>query len=301
MLNNGYMNGVSATRFDPDGSVTRAQLVTILYRIAGSPSVNGLTNQFADVSHGTWYTDAVIWAAAKGIVTGTTKDTFAPNSKCTRGQIVCFLQRWMQQGDLEIVAQPKDYKMKSSSEDATYSVTVKGDAYPFTYTWYVYKDGTEESFVKRSYATTSNFSYRFTDYDFEDHHTIVVYCVIRDVNGQALKTVYANIYSKEGNSFAPHLGVVGNPADYQMTYSQEDAKFVASVSGGVGPYTYTWYVQMDNDEYIETIKTADTTCNFSHEFTDYDFEDYRLILVYCVIRSADGQVVTTNTASVFGK
>ncbi len=86
-----------------------------------------------------------------------------------------------------------------------------------------------------------------------------------------------------------------------MTYSQEDAKFVASVSGGVGPYTYTWYVQMDNDEYIETIKTSDTTCNFSHEFTDYDFEDYRQILVYCVIRSADGQVVTTNTASVFGK
>ena len=94
MLNNGYMNGVSATRFDPDGSVTRAQLVTILYRIAGSPSVNGLTNQFADVSHGTWYTDAVIWAAAKGIVTGTTKDTFAPNSNITREQLATILYRY---------------------------------------------------------------------------------------------------------------------------------------------------------------------------------------------------------------
>ena len=94
MLNNGYMNGVSATRFDPDGSVTRAQLVTILYRIAGSPSVNGLKNQFTDVSYGTWYTDAVIWAAAKGIVTGTTKDTFAPNSNITREQLATILYRY---------------------------------------------------------------------------------------------------------------------------------------------------------------------------------------------------------------
>lgn len=94
MLSKGYMNGVGATRFDPDGSVTRAQLVTILYRIAGSPSVNGLTNQFEDVSYGTWYTDAVIWAAANGIVTGITKDTFAPNNNITREQLATILYRY---------------------------------------------------------------------------------------------------------------------------------------------------------------------------------------------------------------
>lgn len=300
-VQNGITAGMSADTFAPNGNCTRAQIVCFIHRWAGSPEVANAANPFKDVKESDYFYKAVLWAVENNITAGMSATTFAPNNKCTRGQIVCFLQRWMQQGELEIVAQPKDYKMKSSSEDATYSVTVKGDSYPFTYTWYVYKDGTEESFVKRSYATTSTFSYRFTDYDFEDHQTIVVYCVIRDVNGQALKTVYANIYSKEGDSFAPHLGVVSNPADYQMSFSQEEAKFVTTVSGGVGPYTYTWYVQMDNDEFIQTIKSAETTCNFSREFTDYDFEDYRQILVYCVVRSADGQVVTTNTASVFGK
>lgn len=94
MLKNGYMYGMSTNEFAPNGSVTRGQLVTILYRIAGSPDVSGTTNPFKDVEIGKWYTDAVIWAAANGIVNGVTTETFAPNNNITREQLATILYRY---------------------------------------------------------------------------------------------------------------------------------------------------------------------------------------------------------------
>ena len=94
VLLNGLMNGMSSTEFAPNGVLTRAQLVTILYRMAGSPSVDGLNNPFTDVPTGTWYTNAVIWAADKGVVTGTTATTFAPDVNITREQIATILFRY---------------------------------------------------------------------------------------------------------------------------------------------------------------------------------------------------------------
>ena len=93
MLEKGYMNGMSETRFAPNGNVTRAQLVTILYRMEGAPSVAGLVNPFADVQMGSWYTDAVIWAAANGIVNGTGTNTFSPDANITREQLATILYR----------------------------------------------------------------------------------------------------------------------------------------------------------------------------------------------------------------
>ncbi len=77
MLETGMMNGMSATTFEPNGTLTRAQLVTVLYRHAGSPDVTGLANPFADVAPQAWYAKAVIWAAANGVVKGTSAATFA--------------------------------------------------------------------------------------------------------------------------------------------------------------------------------------------------------------------------------
>ena len=94
MVEKGYMNGVSEDKFDVNGSVTRAQLVTIMYRVAGEPSVEGLDNPFTDVEDGKWYTDAIIWAASEGIVNGVTETKFAPNEKITRQQIVTILYRY---------------------------------------------------------------------------------------------------------------------------------------------------------------------------------------------------------------
>lgn len=81
MLETGMMNGMSATTFEPNGTLTRAQLVTVLYRHAGSPDVTGLPNPFADVAPQSWYENAVIWAAANGVVKGTSAATFAPGGR----------------------------------------------------------------------------------------------------------------------------------------------------------------------------------------------------------------------------
>ena len=94
VLLNGLMNGMSDTEFAPEGKLTRAQLVTILYRMAGSPSVDGLNNPFTDVKSGNWYTDAVIWAAEEGVVKGTSETTFSPDVSITREQIATILFRY---------------------------------------------------------------------------------------------------------------------------------------------------------------------------------------------------------------
>lgn len=89
----GITVGTSATSFSPDTPCTRAQVVTFLWRAAGSP-VTGGTNQFTDVAPGSYYYDAVQWAVAKGITVGTSATTFSPDAICTRGQTATFLYRY---------------------------------------------------------------------------------------------------------------------------------------------------------------------------------------------------------------
>lgn len=87
------MNGLSATAFGPNGQMSRAMLVTVLYRMAGSPGHSGY-QPFADVAAGTWYTDAVIWANQTGITTGTSATAFSPNANVSREQLVTFFYRY---------------------------------------------------------------------------------------------------------------------------------------------------------------------------------------------------------------
>lgn len=93
-LTNGLMNGVGGGKFEPDGQLTRAQLVTVLYRAAGEPDTGKQVNPFTDVADDTWYTKAVIWAANNGIVNGVAKNTFAPDDSITREQIAAMLYRY---------------------------------------------------------------------------------------------------------------------------------------------------------------------------------------------------------------
>ncbi|WP_369282132.1 S-layer homology domain-containing protein [Oscillibacter sp. GMB15532] len=91
-LEKGITGGTSATAFNPNGAVTRAQIVTFQYRAAGSPSVT-TANSFGDVPSGAYYANAILWAVEKSVTNGTTATTFSPNTNCTRGQIVTFLYR----------------------------------------------------------------------------------------------------------------------------------------------------------------------------------------------------------------
>jgi len=86
-------SGTSATTFSPDDSCTRAQMVTFLWRAAGSPKVENGKNPFADVKADAYYYDAVLWAVEKGVTSGTSATTFSPDATVTRGQTVTFLYR----------------------------------------------------------------------------------------------------------------------------------------------------------------------------------------------------------------
>ena len=86
-------SGTSATTFSPDASCTRAQMVTFLWRAAGSPKVENGKNPFTDVKADAYYYDAVLWAVEKSVTSGTSATTFSPDATVTRGQTVTFLYR----------------------------------------------------------------------------------------------------------------------------------------------------------------------------------------------------------------
>lgn len=92
-VENGITKGTSDTTFEPNGTCTRAQAVTFLWRAAGSPAPKTSTMPFTDVKAGSYYYDAVLWAVENGITKGTSDTTFSPNATCSRGQIVSFLWR----------------------------------------------------------------------------------------------------------------------------------------------------------------------------------------------------------------
>ena len=98
----GIMDGTGADRFSPNAPLTRAMIVTILYRMAGSPSVSGSSN-FTDVAAGKWFAKAVAWAAANGIVNGYGSGLFGPNDPVTREQLAAILYRYAVYGGMTAV------------------------------------------------------------------------------------------------------------------------------------------------------------------------------------------------------
>ena len=91
----GITSGTSNTAFSPENTCTRAQVVTFLYRYAGSPKVENAENPFTDVSGGNRFLPAILWAKETGVTLGKTETTFDPNGTCTRAQVVTFLYRYM--------------------------------------------------------------------------------------------------------------------------------------------------------------------------------------------------------------
>ena len=107
---NALMDGVGGNRFAPNSETTRAQLVTILYRLEGEPAVSG-DLPFTDVESGTWYTDAILWAAQNNIVNGVNDTEFAPGDDLTRQQLVTILYRY---------AESKGYDVSASADLSGY-------------------------------------------------------------------------------------------------------------------------------------------------------------------------------------
>lgn len=115
----GITNGLTATTFGPNNSCTRGQMVTFLWRAAGSPAATG-TNSFSDVASGEYYYNAVLWAVEKGITNGTSATTFSPNATVNRGQTVTFLYRYA-----ESPAATGESSFTDVAADAFYADAVK--------------------------------------------------------------------------------------------------------------------------------------------------------------------------------
>ena len=102
-VENGVTNGTTATTFSPNAACTRGQIVTFLWRAAGSPTPKTTVNPFTDVAADAYYAKAVLWAVENGITNGTTATTFGPDAPCTRAQAVTFLFRSAIANGLEAV------------------------------------------------------------------------------------------------------------------------------------------------------------------------------------------------------
>lgn len=109
-ITSGLFNGTSKTTFEPDTSMTRAMLVTVLWRLDGKPEVTG-ENPFLDVANGQWFTEPIIWASENGIVNGTGHGQFEPDASVTREQMATILYRY---------AQKKGYDVSASADLGVY-------------------------------------------------------------------------------------------------------------------------------------------------------------------------------------
>ena len=102
-LENGIMSGMGGNIFQPNGNLSRAMMVQILYNMEGKPAVVGQST-FEDVTAGAWYHDAIVWANANGIVNGLSHTAFGPNGNITREQMIAILYRYAQYKGLDISA-----------------------------------------------------------------------------------------------------------------------------------------------------------------------------------------------------
>ena len=118
----GLMNGVGDNRFDPDGSVTRAMVITVLYRLADKPSVKGQSNPFRDVPNdaGCWYRDAVVWAVANGVTNGDgSANVFSPNKAITREQMASMIVRFLlSQAELDFASEQMIKRLDAKTASA---------------------------------------------------------------------------------------------------------------------------------------------------------------------------------------
>lgn len=120
----GLMNGTSADAFTPDTPTTRGQIVAILYRLEGSPSVGAA--RFSDVVPGAYYTAAVAWATANGIVNGYGDGTFRPNELITREQLAAFLYRYAVQKGRDVSDRAELSVFTDAGQTAAYAVEPLG-------------------------------------------------------------------------------------------------------------------------------------------------------------------------------
>ncbi len=292
--------GLSATQFGANSPCTRGQIVTFLWRFAGEPKPESKTMPFADVKTSDFYFDAVLWAVEKNITTGLSATQFGPNSPCTRGQIVTFLYRNMSTAvvsePLTILFQPSDFQLGDNLETVEFSVQIKGGTAPYTYQWFIcYDDEATPLEPVTDESPIHVVTWIICSAELEAYNNIQFYCVITDGKGNSVQTDRASVLKPA----VEPLSLMFQPENHQMESSQESVDFMVQVKGGVAPYTFQWFVCYDHVESSSEPVTSDEPINtLTWEFTDYDFDEYKNIGVYCYVIDAAGTSVQTEFAEV---
>ena len=119
VFSNGLMGGTGNGRFSPDLTTSRGMIVTILYRLEGSPASPGST--FTDVSAGQWYSDGVAWASANGIVTGYPDGSFGPDDTITREQMASILYRYARYKGYDVTVRTQLDRYSDAGQVADYA------------------------------------------------------------------------------------------------------------------------------------------------------------------------------------
>ncbi len=257
-VENQITNGISATAFGPNANCTRAQVVTFLWRAAGSPAPASSENPFTDVKESEYYYKAVLWAVENQITNGLSATSFGPNASCTRAQVVTFLWR---------------------ADGAT---APQGDGNPF-------KDIAFNDYFYNAvlWAVEKGITNGLSADKFGPNATCT--------RGQIVTFLYRYMMGQEDL-----LHILFQPEDYHMNSSMEDADFLIQVKGGTAPYTFNWVIAYDDVVVEAEPVTADSPIHvFSYTFSDYDFDEYDAIFVYCNVEDAAGAMVNSSQARVY--
>ncbi len=333
--------GTSKTAFSPNQPCTRGQIVTFIYRYMTSDEPLEIVFQPDDYQMSSSMEDAEFFVTIKGgsapytyqwVVLYDNKEV-RPDPVVSTGRIHMFSYSFSDYDfdenrgigayciitdskgvkvetdfaevlqyvykPMTITAQPADYQMGSSQEEAEFTVSVEGGRAPYVYNWFVVYDNEEIAVDPVESDEPSNtLLWEVSDYDFDSYNGIGVYCKILDARGNSVESEFAVV---EQYVYKP-LSIKSQPKDYQMIVSQEEATFTIELEGGRGPYTYRWFVMYgDNPTWTDTVESSELSNTFTWEFTDYDFDDYSLIRVGCIVGDAVGNGLQSDFAIVYPK
>ena len=235
----GVTYGISATQFGPEATVTRSQVVTFLWRAAGSPAAATSTNPFTDVRASEYYYKAVLWAAENGITAGVTPTSFAPNAPCTRAQIVSFLHRYITKVvspaplPLTIVQQPQSSTVAPGEVFHSMRISISGGKAPYVYRAEGFDTGSNTWIDITTSEPTTQTSWDPALTARDQPGSANYHIIVTDANGDRVVSEEVTLSVSGGP-----LHITAHPSNETVQPGEMLTTLNIQVSGGVPNYYY---------------------------------------------------------------
>ena len=269
----GLMNGTSTSTFEPKGTMTRAMIVAVLYRMAGSPKVTALSS-FKDVDKDAWYAEPIAWAQDTKIVTGYSDDKFGPNDPVTRQQIATIL--WRNAGRPDSKEADMDLftdidKISAYAEDAMRWAVAEGILNGDNYRLKPTDKATRAEFacMITRLEGGSYFCENMKEWDEEEELKVEGTYRLKTIDGKSIKKFLLDKLGdeEEVEEYLEELGLTGYDELAVLTL-KTDGTFTATVLGK--KYSGTWKLngskvtlKYDGDEYEGNYKDDEITADMA--------------------------------------